>query len=124
MNSHPLTRPAVEPLGQAEIAKIARKQEDVMVNDELIVRHKAGVRLSHWTLAAFFFLAMLTGFVIYTPYFAGLASVFGDGAFSAPVVFTRLHHRRRISVRLLARADDGRARRSGMAKKFPRLHAI
>jgi formate dehydrogenase subunit gamma len=80
MNSHPLTRPAVEPLGQAEIAAIARKQEDVMVNDELIVRHKAGVRISHWTLAVFFFLAMLTGFVIYTPYFAGLAGVFGGGA--------------------------------------------
>ena len=80
MNSKPLSPPAAGPLGQAEIAAIARKQEDVMVNDELIVRHKAGVRLTHWTLAAFFFLATATGFVIYTPYFAGLAGVFGGGA--------------------------------------------
>src|SRR4030095_16381766 len=80
MNSSPLSPPAAGPLGQAEIAAIARKQEDVMVNDELIVRHKAGVRLAHWTLAVFFFLAMLTGFVIYTPYFAGLAGMFGGGA--------------------------------------------
>ena len=80
MNSNPLSPPAAGPLGQAEIAAIARKQEDVMVNDELIVRHKAGVRLTHWTLAAFFFLATLTGFVIYTPYLSALAGVFGGGA--------------------------------------------
>src|SRR5262249_60890557 len=80
MNRRPLTSPAAGPLGQAEIAAIARKQEDVTVNDELIVRHKAGVRLAHWTLAVFFFLATLTGFVIYTPYFAGLAGGFGGGA--------------------------------------------
>src|SRR5499426_1543756 len=80
MNSNPLSPQAAGPLGQAEIAAIARKHEDVMVNDELIVRHKAGVRLAHWTLAVFFFLATLTGFVIYTPYFAGLAGVFGGGA--------------------------------------------
>src|SRR5262245_17260913 len=86
MNNRPLTRPAVETPGQAKIAAIARKHEDVMVNDELIVRHKAGARLAHWTLAVFFFLATLTGFVIYTPYFAGLAGVFGGGA------MTRLLH--------------------------------
>jgi formate dehydrogenase subunit gamma len=80
MNSKPLRPQAAGPLGQAKIAAIARKQEDVMVNDELIVRHKAGVRLAHWTLAVFFFLATLTGFVIYTPYLAGLAGVFGGGA--------------------------------------------
>src|SRR5262245_26537282 len=80
MNSRPLTRPAIEPIGQAKIAALARKQEDVMINDALIVRHKSGVRLTHWTLAVFFFLATLTGFAIYTPYFAGLAGVFGGGA--------------------------------------------
>src|SRR5262245_38439199 len=80
MNSNPLSPPAAGPLGQAEIAAIARKQEDLMVNDELIVRHKAAVRLTHWTLAVFFFLATLTGFVLYTPYFAGLAGVFGGAA--------------------------------------------
>jgi formate dehydrogenase subunit gamma len=70
----------VEPMGQARIAAIARRQEDVAVDEGLIVRHKASVRLTHWTLAIFFFLSMFTGFVIYTPYFAGLAGIFGGGA--------------------------------------------
>jgi formate dehydrogenase subunit gamma len=64
---------------QAEIAAIARNKEDVMVND-VIVRHKAGVRLTHWSLAVFFFLSLLTGFVVFTPYLAGLAGLFGGGA--------------------------------------------
>jgi formate dehydrogenase subunit gamma len=80
MKSQPLITPAAEELTQARVAAIARNQEDVMANDELIVRHKASVRLIHWTVAVFFFLAMLTGFVIYTPYFAGLAGIFGGGA--------------------------------------------
>jgi formate dehydrogenase subunit gamma len=80
MKSQPMIHTAAEPLAQAKIAAIARKQEDVLANDDLIVRHKAAVRLTHWTLAVFFFLAMLTGFVVYTPYFAGLAGIFGGGA--------------------------------------------
>jgi len=65
---------------QAEIAAIARKQEDVLLNGDLIVRHKAGVRLTHWSAAAFFFLSLLTGFVVFTPYLAGLAGLFGGSA--------------------------------------------
>lgn len=67
------------PLTQAEIAAIARDQQDVVVTDDLIVRHTASVRLTHWLVAIFFFLALLTGFVMYTPYFAGLAGIFGGG---------------------------------------------
>src|SRR5262245_51326517 len=127
MNSRPLTRPAVEPPGQAKIAAIARKQEDVMVNDQLIVRHKAGVRLAHWTLAVLFFLATLVGFVIYTPFFFGAGLSIRRrryGAISAPVVCARLRHWRGVSVRPLARANEERARRSGVAKKFQSLYAI
>jgi len=64
---------------QSQIAARARAQEDV-VSHGLIIRHTAGVRLTHWLLAISFFLAALTGFVIYTPYFAGLAGIFGGGA--------------------------------------------
>jgi len=64
---------------QSQIAARARAQEDVVAHG-LIIRHTAGVRLSHWLLAIFFFLSALTGFVIYTPYFAGLAGIFGGGA--------------------------------------------
>jgi formate dehydrogenase subunit gamma len=80
--SSPIIQPASEHgiHSQSEIAAIARKQEDVMVNGELIVRHRASVRLTHWSVAVFFFLSMLTGFVVFTPYFAGLAGLFGGGA--------------------------------------------
>jgi formate dehydrogenase subunit gamma len=80
--SSPMIRPAAEHgiHSQAEIATIARRQQDVMINGDLIVRHKASVRLTHWAVAIFFFLAMLTGFVVFTPYFAGLAGFFGGGA--------------------------------------------
>lgn len=66
-------------LSQAQIAARAREHEDVVAND-LVVRHTARVRLTHWLLAIFFFLATLTGFVLYTPYLAGLAAIFGGGA--------------------------------------------
>ncbi|HKX27501.1 MAG TPA: formate dehydrogenase subunit gamma [Blastocatellia bacterium] len=67
-------------LGQAQIATIAREQEDVVVTESLIVRHKASVRLTHWLVAIFFFLAMLTGFAIFTPFLFGLTGLFGGGA--------------------------------------------
>lgn len=66
-------------LSQSQIAARAREQEDVLVNN-LVIRHTAAVRLTHWLVAIFFFLALLTGFVLFTPYFAGLAGVFGGGA--------------------------------------------
>src|SRR5262245_56908441 len=75
--SHQMTDP--NELSQSQIAARAREREDVVVNG-LIIRHTAGVRLTHWLLATSFFLAALTGFVIYTPYFAGLAGIFGGGA--------------------------------------------
>src|SRR5262245_41344226 len=75
--AHQMTDPNT--LSQSQIAARARAQEDVAVND-LIIRHTAGVRLTHWLLAISFFLATLTGFVVYTPYFAGLAGIFGGGA--------------------------------------------
>src|SRR5215831_4448400 len=64
---------------QAQVAALAREREDVAVND-VIIRHTSKVRLTHWLVAIFFFSALLTGFVMYTPYFAGLAGIFGGGA--------------------------------------------
>ena len=75
--AHQMTDP--KSLSQSQIPARARAREDVAVND-MIIRHTAGVRLAHWLLAISFFLAALTGFVIYTPYFAGLAGIFGGGA--------------------------------------------
>jgi formate dehydrogenase subunit gamma len=67
-------------LSQAEIAAIAREQEDVIIDEHLIVRHKNSVRLTHWLVAIFFFLSMLTGLVLFTPYLYGLSGIFGGGA--------------------------------------------
>jgi len=65
---------------QSEIAALAREKEDVVINQTLIARHKASVRLTHWLVAIFFFLATLTGFVLFTPFLFGLSGVFGGGA--------------------------------------------
>jgi formate dehydrogenase subunit gamma len=67
-------------LSQAEVAAVARTQEDTILNENLIVRHKAAVRLAHWLVAIFFFLSMLTGLVLFTPYLYGLSGLFGGGA--------------------------------------------
>lgn len=67
-----------EILTQSQLATLAREKEDLVV-DGLIVRHTAAVRLTHWLVAIFFFLSLFTGFIIYTPYFAGWAGVFGGG---------------------------------------------
>ncbi|HEV8131412.1 MAG TPA: cytochrome b/b6 domain-containing protein [Acidobacteriota bacterium] len=67
-----------EYLGQAQIARLAAEREDVAI-DDLIVRHTSKVRMTHWLVAIFFFLSLLTGFVMFTPYFAGLAGIFGGG---------------------------------------------
>jgi formate dehydrogenase subunit gamma len=65
---------------QSEIAALAREKEDVVINQALIARHKASVRLTHWLVAIFFFLATLTGFVLFTPFLFGLSGIFGGGA--------------------------------------------
>ncbi len=65
-------------LNQAEIASLARVKEDIIAG-HLIARHSARVRLAHWLMAIFFFLSLATGFVIFTPFFAGLAAFFGGG---------------------------------------------
>ncbi len=65
-------------LSQYQIAGLARVREDAVANN-LVLRHSARVRLTHWFVAVFFFLSLMTGFVIYTPYFAGMAGLFGGG---------------------------------------------
>jgi len=65
---------------QSEIAALAREKEDVVISQTLIARHKASVRLTHWLVAIFFFLATLTGFVLFTPFLFGLSGIFGGGA--------------------------------------------
>jgi formate dehydrogenase subunit gamma len=56
----------------------ARGQE---VRPGELLRHPLYTRIVHWTSAAFFILALLTGFAIYTPWlFHALTPLFGGGA--------------------------------------------
>jgi formate dehydrogenase subunit gamma len=54
----------------------ARTTEDVVIGDE-IVRHRLASRVIHWSVAASFFLALLSGLPIWTPVFTWAAYLFG-----------------------------------------------
>jgi len=54
----------------------ARTEQDVLVGDE-IVRHRLSARVIHWTVAALFFLCLLTGLPIWMPVFGWMAHLFG-----------------------------------------------
>ena len=61
--------------GDAAVVR-ARGKEDIVVGDE-IIRHRLASRVIHWTVALFFFLALLTGLPIWTPLFGWMATFFG-----------------------------------------------
>ncbi len=54
----------------------ARHAENVVVGDE-IVRHRLASRVIHWSVAVFFFMALLSGLPIFSPVFGWLAHFFG-----------------------------------------------
>jgi len=52
-----------------------------IVRDDELLRHPAYTRVLHWSVAAFFILALLSGFAIYTPWlYRWLTPIFGGGA--------------------------------------------
>lgn len=55
---------------------VARDREDVAVGNE-IVRHRLSSRLIHWSVALSFFVSVLTGMPIWTPFFRWMADLFG-----------------------------------------------
>jgi len=56
--------------------QVARDREDVLVGNE-IIRHRLSSRVIHWTVAVFFFGALLTGMPIWSPVFGWMAYLFG-----------------------------------------------
>jgi formate dehydrogenase subunit gamma len=73
-----ITLPGQSPTGVGDRAVVrARGAEDVLVGDE-IVRHRLSSRVIHWSVALFFFAALLTGMPIWSPIFAWM-SVFVGG---------------------------------------------
>jgi formate dehydrogenase subunit gamma len=55
---------------------VARREEDVVVGEE-IVRHKSSERMMHWTVSVLFFACVFTGMPIWSPIFGWMASLFG-----------------------------------------------
>jgi formate dehydrogenase subunit gamma len=62
-------------VGDAAVVR-AREKEDVVVGEE-IVRHRLASRIIHWSVALFFFVALLSGLPIWTPLFGWMATFFG-----------------------------------------------
>jgi len=54
----------------------ARNAENVVVGHE-IVRHRLASRVIHWAVAVSFFIALFSGFPIWTPVLGWMASLFG-----------------------------------------------
>jgi cytochrome b subunit of formate dehydrogenase len=51
-----------------------------VVRDDELLRHATYTRVLHWSVAAFFITALLSGFAIYTPWlYRWLTPLFGGG---------------------------------------------
>jgi len=77
---------AVERFDERARARFGAHARTVVHDDELL-RHPVYTRVLHWSVAAFFVLALLSGFAIYTPWlYRWFAPLFGGGP------MTRLLH--------------------------------
>jgi len=54
-------------------------ERDAAGNVEFVERYDAGMRIAHWLLAVFFFLAALSGLALFHPAMAWLTNLFGGG---------------------------------------------
>jgi formate dehydrogenase subunit gamma len=70
---------AVERFDESARARFGAHARTVVHDDELL-RHPVYTRVLHWSVAAFFILALLSGFAIYTPWlYHWLTPLFGGG---------------------------------------------
>ena len=70
---------SAEPYGEVVQRDFGGLGRTVVHEDELL-RHPTYTRFLHWTVAIFFFLALLSGLAIYTPWLFGwLSPLFGGG---------------------------------------------
>ena len=71
---------AIERFDEHARARFGAHARTVVHEDELL-RHPVYTRVLHWSVAAFFILALLSGFAIYTPWlYRWLTPIFGGGA--------------------------------------------
>jgi len=77
---------AIERFDEGARARVGAHARTIVHDDELL-RHPAYTRVLHWSVAAFFILALLSGFAIYTAWlYRWLTPIFGGGP------MTRLLH--------------------------------
>lgn len=70
---------SAEPYGEV-VQRDFRGLGRTVVHDDELLRHRTYTRFLHWTVAIFFFLALLSGLAIYTPWLFGwLSPLFGGG---------------------------------------------
>jgi formate dehydrogenase subunit gamma len=60
----------------SELSLRARREQDVVVGDQ-IIRHKLSSRAIHWLVSISFFVCLLTGMPIWSPLFGWMAYLFG-----------------------------------------------
>jgi len=66
------------------VVVVARRRDNVVVGDE-IVRHRLATRVIHWSVALTFFISLISGLPIWTPFFAWMAYLVG-GLHTARVI--------------------------------------
>lgn len=70
---------SAEPFDETVVRDLGGLGRTVVREDELL-RHTTYTRFLHWTVAIFFFLALLSGLAVYSPWtFSWLAPLFGGG---------------------------------------------
>src|SRR6266550_5762098 len=70
---------SAKPYDETVVRDLGGLGRTVVREDELL-RHPTYTRFLHWTVAIFFFLALLSGLAIYSPWtFRWLAPLFGGG---------------------------------------------
>ncbi len=76
MSTRPVTITDQAVTGADPAVQVASRVEDVVVGDE-IVRYRYSTRVTHWSVAFFFIVCLLTGMPIWTPVFGWMAHLFG-----------------------------------------------
>ena len=70
---------SAEPYDETVVRDLGGVGRTVVREDE-VLRHTTYTRFLHWTVAIFFFLALLSGLAVYSPWtFSWLAPLFGGG---------------------------------------------
>ena len=100
---------SAEPYGEV-VERDLRGIGRTVVHEDELIRHPPYTRVVHWTVAIFFFGALLSGMAVYSVWlFSWITPLVGVGPMtrcSSSVVWSRFCHRVVFSVPQLATGDD------------------